>query len=394
MIDFSLTPELQDLQGRVRAFIREQIIPYERDPRNRGHGPSEDLRRELVALAKRAGLLSIHMPKHAGGLGLDHRAKAIVFEEAGYSILGPLAMNLSAPDEGNMHLLEQIATPEQKARFLAPLVAGEVRSCFGMTEPAPGAGADPSMLRTTARREGDHYIINGRKWFTTGAHGAAFIIIMAKLEDPTGASGATMFLADMDTPGIVIERTMNTIDSCNPGGHSVVRFDDVKVPATHVLGEPGQGFRYAQVRLSPARLTHCMRWLGQAQRAHDVALAYCAQRQSFGKTLIEHQGVGFQLVDNELDLHTARLVTWHCAWMLDQGGLNRSASSRAKVLVSEALWRVVDRCVQVVGGQGVTDEMVIAKIWSDMRAFRIYDGPSEVHRHSLAQALARKAATP
>jgi alkylation response protein AidB-like acyl-CoA dehydrogenase len=384
-MNFELSPELLELQRRTRAFIADKIIPYEADPRCRPHGPTEDLRRELVALGREAGLLSSHVSKEMGGLGLDHRAKAILFEEAGYSPLGPVALNIHAPDEGNMHLLEEVATPAQKERWLRPLAAGEIRSCFCMTEPPPGAGADPSMLQTSAVRDGDDYLINGVKWFITGAEGAAFAIIMAKLED----GNATMFLADMDRPGIVIERLMDSLDSCFAGGHAMVRFDNLRVPAADILGAAGEGFRYAQVRLSPARLTHCMRWLGAARRTHDVATRYAAQRQAFGKTLGQHEGVGFQLADNEMDLHITRLSIWHCAWVLDQGHLGKHESSVAKVISSEAIWRVVDRSVQLLGGQGVTGETIVARIFADVRAFRIYDGPSEVHRWSIAKNILR-----
>jgi acyl-CoA dehydrogenase len=385
-MDFSIPAELKDLQERTRAFIAKDIIPIENDPRCTPHGPNEDLRRELIAKGKKAELLSCHVSKEMGGLGLDHRAKAIVFEEAGYSPLGPVALNIFAPDEGNMHLLEVVATPEQKERWLRPLAGGEIRSCFCMTEPAPGAGADPSMLQTTAVKDGDHYVINGRKWFITGAEGARFAIIMAKLED----GNATMFVSDMDRPGLTIERSMGSLDSCFPGGHGVVRFDNLRVPAADILGAPGEGFRYAQVRLSPARLTHCMRWLGAARRAHDVATGYAARRQVFGKTLGEHEGVGFMLADNEMDMHTTRLCIWHCAWVLDQGHLGKHESSIAKVISSEAIWRVVDRSVQILGGQGVTHETVVARIFADVRGFRIYDGPSEVHRWSLARHILKR----
>jgi acyl-CoA dehydrogenase len=199
--------------------------------------------------------------------------------------------------------------------------------------------------------------------------------------------GATMFLADMASPGITLERNMNTLDSCFPGGHGVLRFDGLRVHKDNILGELGQGFRYAQVRLSPARLTHCMRWLGAARRAHDIACDYARARQAFGKYIGEHEGVGFMLADNDMDMHIARLTILHCASVLDAGELGLTESSRAKVIVSEAVWRVVDRCVQILGGQGVTGETVVARIFADMRAFRIYDGPSEVHRWSLAKKI-------
>ncbi|ENO85105.1 acyl-CoA dehydrogenase family protein [Thauera linaloolentis] len=382
-MDFEIPAELAALRQRVRAFIADEIIPMEQDPRQTAHGPTEELRLELVAKARRAGLLSAHVSPEYGGLGLDHRSKAVFFEEAGYSLLGPVALNIFAPDEGNMHLLEAVATDAQKERWLRPLAAGATRSCFCMTEPDPGAGSDPSMLATTAVRDGDDYLISGRKWFITGAKGAAFAIIMAKLED----GRATMFLADMDQPGITIERAMDTLDRCFPGGHCVVRFDGLRVPARDILGELGEGFKYAQVRLSPARLTHCMRWLGAAHRAHDIATAYARRRHAFGKPLGHHEGVGFMLADNEMDLHMARLSIWHTAWVLDQGGLGLHDSSMTKVIASEAEWRVADRCVQIMGGQGVTGETLVARIFADMRGFRIYDGPSEVHRWSIAKRI-------
>jgi acyl-CoA dehydrogenase len=382
-MNFSIPKELLDLQQITRTFIAEQIIPFETDAGMTAHGPTEKLRQQLLAKSRSEGLLTPHASVEMGGLGLSHIAKAIVFEEAGYSPLGPVAMNIHAPDEGNIHLMEIVATDAQKDRWLRPLIQGKIRSCFAMTEPAPGSGSDPSMLRTTAVRDGNDYIINGQKWLITGADGAGFVIIMARMEDGT----ATMFLSDMDREGIIHERLLDSLDSCFSGGHSQLRFENLRIPAQDVLGEPGKGFRYAQVRLAPARLTHCMRWLGAARRANDIACDYARTRDSFGKPLGEHQGVGFMLADNLMDLHTVRLAVWHCAWVLDQGEHGNVESSMAKVISSEALWRVVDRCVQILGGRGVTGETVVERIFRDIRPFRIYDGPSEVHRMSLAKKI-------
>ena len=387
-MDFSIPPDLAALQERTRAFIRDRVLPMERDPRQGPHGPEDSLRRELQAMAAADGLLAPHVSVEYGGLGLGHVGKALVFEEAGYSLLGPLALNIAAPDEGNMHLLDVVATPAQKDRFLRPLAAGAIRSCFCMTEPPPGAGSDPAAMMTTAVRDGDAYFIEGTKWFTTGAVGAGFAIVMAKGED----GRATMFLADMDQPGIRIDRTMDSMDTAFPGGHAVVRFEGHRVPASDVLGELGQGFRYAQVRLAPARLTHCMRWLGSAIRAQEIALGYAAQREAFGRKLAEHEGVGFMLADNDMDIRTSRLTIWHTAWLLDQGERAGTESSIAKVVCSEAIWRIVDRCVQILGGQGVTGETVVERIFKEVRGFRIYDGPSEVHRWSLARNLVKHGA--
>jgi acyl-CoA dehydrogenase len=382
-MDFTLTSAQLALQERTRRFIADKIIPLEKDPRATSHGPTDAFRAQLVGLAREAGLLTPHASIDMGGLGLSHTDKAIVFEEAGYSTLGPTAMNIHAPDEGNIHLMEMVATEEQKERWLRPQVQGLTRSCFAMTEPHPGAGADPSMMLTTAVKDGDHYVINGTKWFITGAQGASYVIIMAKMED----GSATMFLSDMSREGISVTRQMDAMDSCFTGGHCVMEFNNVRIPATDVLGEIGRGFKYAQVRLAPARLTHCMRWLGQARRAHDIATEYARTRQAFGRALGKHEGVGFMLADNDMDIQTSRLHIAHTAWLLDQGQTCNFESSRAKVTCSEAEWRVVDRCVQMLGGQGVTGETIVMRIFLDMRAFRIYDGPSEVHRWSMARKI-------
>jgi acyl-CoA dehydrogenase len=384
MIEFQRSARELELAARTETFIRDVVIPYERDPRRGPHGPSDDLVRELREHARRAGLLAPQVGEEWGGYGLCHREIATVLRASGYSMLGPIAMNCMAPDEGNMHLLERVATPEQKQRFLRPLAAGTMRSAFLMTEPDGGAGSDPSMLRTVARRDGNGWVISGRKWLITGARGAGFGIIMAR----TGTA-ATMFLADMGTDGIVVERVLNTIDESMPGGHAFVALNDVRVRDDQVLGAPDEGFRYAQVRLAPARLTHCMRWWGAARRAHDVATEYACTRQAFGKPLIEHEGVGFMLARNEIDLEQTRLMIDYVAWTLDQGGKGTSESSMAKYICGETLYAIADRCVQVLGGLGITDDTPVAQVLREIRAFRIYDGPSEVHLWSLANRVQR-----
>jgi acyl-CoA dehydrogenase len=387
LFDFAVAPPIEELARKVADFVDRVVIPYEKDARFGPHGPSEELRLELVGHARSAGLLSPHVSKAWGGLGLSHTERAVVFEAAGRSTLGPVALNCNAPDEGNMHLLEHVASPAQKERWLRPLAAGTIRSCFAMTEPAPGAGSDPSLLATTYRRAGDGFVIDGRKWLITGAAGAACIIVMAR--DEADAKQATMFLLPMDSPGIRIERLLDSMDANFTGGHAELGLVGLKAPPDSVLGEVGKGFRYAQVRLAPARLTHCMRWLGAAGRAHRVALEHARRREAFGRPLIEHEGVGFLLADNEIDLHQSRLAIWHAAWLLDRGERAGQETSLAKVACSEALGRVVDRAMQVLGGLGVTDDTAVARIYRDIRAFRIYDGPSEVHRWAMARHLAR-----
>jgi len=383
MTDFQRSPRELDLEQRTREFIRDVVIPCETDPRFHGEIPDEliqDLRRK----ARDAGLLAPQVGPEWGGHGLDHRETATVFRAAGYSLLGPLAMNCMAPDEGNMFLLERVASAAQKEQFLKPLAAGLCRSAFLMTEPDGGAGSDPSMLTTTATPDGDDWLISGRKWFITGAVGAAFGIVMAR----TG-NQATMFLLPLPAPGLTIERVMGSVDHTMPGGHSVVRLDRVRVPRSMVLGELHEGFRYAQVRLAPARLTHCMRWWGAAQRAHHIAARYAQGRTAFGKPLREHEGVGFALARNEIDLKQTELMIDWAAWTLDQGQRGSSESSMTKYACSETLFQVVDRCVQVLGGSGIVDETPVSRIWREIRGFRVYDGPSEVHLYSLARKLGR-----
>jgi acyl-CoA dehydrogenase len=389
MIDFTLPEELVELRDRVTRFVRTVVVPYENDPRQSMHGPQEALRLELVALGRQAGLLSPHAPEEYGGMGLDHRGIAVVFEAAGWSPLGPLALNLQAPDEGNVHQLDVVASPEQKARWLAPLARGEGRSFFSMTETTDnGAGADPSLLRTTAQETADGWVINGRKYMITGVPGAAFSIVMARTIDRAGNDlGASMFFVDVDAPGFTIDRVLDTVDSNAPGGHAEVSYKDVRITRDRLLGQVGAGFRQAQIRLGPARLTHCARWLGAAARCHAIAVDHAGRRKSFGKTLGEHQGVGFMLADNEIDLHLSRLTLWHAAWKLDQGDHGRDETSMSKVFCSEALNRVVDRSMQILGSIGITRDTVIERTWRDIRPFRIYDGPSEVHRHALARRL-------
>lgn len=389
MIDFSLSEELSALRDRVRAFVDREAAPLE--GRLRGNPPDAATVADLRAKARAAAIYGPHIPRELGGLGLDWRGVSVAFEAAGRSLLGPLAMNGAAPDEGNMHLLHEVATPAQQERYLKPLTAGEIRSCFAMTEPAPGAGSDPAMLRTRARKTANGWVIDGLKWFITGAEGAAFAICMARTsDDADGRRGATMFLVDADNPGMTIRRKISTLDHVTVGGHCEVAFESCEVSGDAVLGEVDEGFRYAQLRLAPARLTHCMRWLGVATRAQEIAVARAAERTAFGKRLGEHQGVAFQLADTEIELHAARLMIWHAAWMLDRGEKARHESSMAKTFVAEAVYRAVDRALQICGSLGVSDDVPLATFMRESRPFRIYDGPSEVHRMAIAARLFRR----
>ncbi|WP_067471256.1 acyl-CoA dehydrogenase family protein [Nocardia amamiensis] len=389
MIDFAIPAELATERDRVRRFVIDKIVPYERDPRLTAHGPTDELRQELVELARAEQLLTVQAPESLGGRGLSHLEQAVIYEAAGWSTLGPIAMNCAAPDEGNMFLLSKVADPDQVRRYLAPVVAGHQRSVFAMTEP-DGAGSDPAQLATEAAFDGENFTINGRKWLITGANGAKTWIIMARLApNPHLPEGPTLFLTDGDQPGIVIERTMNTMDRNYVAGHGVVRFDNLVLPREALLGEAGQALRYAQLRLAPARLTHCMRWLGAAERAQSIAVEHARTRTAFGKPIGEHEGVSFMLADNEIALHQCRLTIWHACWLMDNGEKARHESSIAKAFVSEELFQVADRCVQVLGGIGISDETVVEMIFRDMRAFRLYDGPTEVHKYAIGRKILR-----
>ena len=388
-MDFTQPPELEELAARVRSFVDEVVIPAE--ARDHGeHGPDPELRAELQEAARAAGLFAPHVSEDLGGLGLDVRGQSIVFEEAGTSLLGPLALNCAAPDEGNMAMLEKIASPAQKDAYLAPLAAGEVRSCFAMTEPSPGAGSDPSMLRTSARQVDGGWVIDGDKWFITGAEGAAFAIVMARTgESITRGRGATMFLVDADNPGWNVGRVVDCIDRVAPGGHAEVELKECFVPSDAIIGEEGLGYQYAQVRLAPARLTHCMRWLGIARRAHEIAIDRAIEREGFGSRLADLGMIQQMIADSAIDLQSSRTMIWHTAWLLDSGADAQRDSSMTKVHVAEAVNRVVDRAVQICGSLGTSGDTPLARFYNEVRAFRIYDGASEAHRWSIARREVR-----
>jgi acyl-CoA dehydrogenase len=379
-----MTDRADLIAANVEAFVRSVVIPYEKDPRTGPHGPSDELVQELRDKARAAGVLTPHIL--ADGSHLTQRETAIALIASGLSPLGPLACNTMAPDEGNMYLLGKVGSAEQKTRFLEPLVSGKARSAFFMTEPAEdgGAGSDPSMMQTTCTLDGNHWVINGKKKFITGAEGAKVGIVMAKSDD-----GACLFLVDLPDPAIRTLRILDTIDSSMPGGHAEVAIENLRVPADQMLGAAGDGFKYAQIRLSPARLSHCMRWLGLAIRANEIATDYACRRHAFGKPLVDHEGVGFMLAENLIDIKQCELMIDWCAGVLDTGSLGTAESSMAKVAVSESLMRIADRCVQVMGGNGVSGDTIVEQAFREIRAFRIYDGPTEVHKWSLAKKIKR-----
>ncbi|AYF73801.1 acyl-CoA dehydrogenase [Nocardia yunnanensis] len=378
-----------ELVEKTSQFVIDHVIPVEREVVAGGRVTDDALRLDLQKKAKAAGVFGPLSDPRYGGLGLDTRAQAEVLEAAGASLLGPLAVNAWAPDDGNIHLLAHVADPEQRERYLAPLAAGDVRSAIALTEPAPGAGADPRMLRTTAEETDTGWVINGAKHFTTGANGAAFTICVAMTSD-----GPTMFLVDQDNPGLRVGRRMPTLDHTSaPGGHCEVEFTDCEVPESAVLGEVGRGLELAQVRLAPSRLTFCMNWLGLAVRAQQLTADHITGRHSFGVPIAEHGIAQGLIADNEIDIAAARALIRAVADTIDTHGPSsaqaRHETSIAKTFVSEAVWRVLDRAVQLHGGLGVCEDHLVARFLVEARAFRIYEGPSEVLRWSIARRVLR-----
>jgi acyl-CoA dehydrogenase len=385
MIDFTPSPDLEALRARTRDFIDGVVIPREPEVQT-NPDRLETVRAELQVQARAAGLFLPHMPKSHGGLGLCWTDLAVILEESGRSLLGAQALNASAPDEGNMHLLEQVASGSQQSRFLGPLCRGETRSCFAMTEPAPGAGSDPSMLQASAEKTANGWAINAHKWYTTGAQGAAFTLVLAR-----AAEGPTIFIVPAGHPGLSITRRIGTLDHLAPGGHCELEFKNCEVGPELVLGEPGKGFEYAALRLDPARLTHCMRWLGIAVRSLEIAIEYANRRSSFGARLAEHQAVQWMIADSHIEVHAARMMILQAAWKLDQGQKVRHEASMAKVFTSEIADRTVDRAMQICGGLGISDDLPLATFYKEIRPFRIYDGPNEVHRSSIARRVLKQA---
>lgn len=390
-IDMEFPPQVQALTDRTAALVADHILAIEDEfGGDIEAAGGDEARVRLQRLARDAGVFAPHAPAEFGGLGLGMCDRAPIFEAAGYSVFGPLALNIAAPDEGNVHLLAHVATAEQKERYLRPLVGGEVRSAFAMTEPAPGVGSDPSMLSTAASRDGSVWRLNGRKHFITGADGAGFFIVMARTSGAAGdRGGATMFFVDADDPGVRVGRHIATMDRSMVGGHCEVMFTDVRLTDADILGEVDEGFRYAQVRLGPARMTHVMRWLGAARRAHDVAAAHVAGRRGFGARLADLGMIQGMLADNEIDLAATRALLLRACWELDQGRAASAETSIAKTFGAEAINRIVDRSMQMCGGLGVSDDLPLVRIAREVRPFRIYDGPSEVHRWSLAKKALR-----
>jgi acyl-CoA dehydrogenase len=387
-MDFSLPPEIEDLRKRVRAFVEQHVLPLEVDPENFSeHENIPPARLEPVrAKAKAAGLWAPQSPKHFGGMELPIVAWAVMYEEAARSLFGPLAFNCMAPDDGNMNLLNRVGTPAQKEKWLRPIVEGKVRSAFAMTEPAPGGGSDPSMIRTRAEKQGDKWVIRGRKWFITGADGAAHFILIARTSDDP-RKGLTAFLYHRDQPGWRIVRRIAIMGPEEHGGHCELEFDGLEVPQENVLLNVGDGLKVTQIRLGPARLTHCMRWLGWAKRCLEIAQDYVDRREGFGMKLADRESVQIKLGEVAHNIQIGRLLTMHAAWKLDQGDRARKEVSMAKVHVADTLHQAADVAIQLNGARGYSKDTVLEWIYRAARAARLVDGASEVHKMVFSRFL-------
>lgn len=387
-MDFSLPPELEDYRRRVRDFVDRELIPLEADRANYDdHENIADAALERMrARVRDAGLWALQMPRELGGQGLPMAGLAACYEEMNRSIFGPVCFNAAAPDDGNMRVLAQVARPDQKARWLQPIIDGKVRSAFVMTEPHPGSGSDPSMMRTTATLKNGKWVVNGRKWFITGAGVARHFILIARTSEDS-RKGLSAFLFHADQPGWRIERRIPIMGPEEHGGHCELVFDGLEIPEENRLMEVGDGLKLTQIRLGPARLTHCMRWLGLSRRAMAVAVDYVGQRSSFGQKLAEREGVQWLLGEAAMQIEIGRLLTMRAAVRLDQGDYARKEISMAKIVVSETLQKVVDTALQLNGARGYSKDTPLEWIYRYARQARLVDGASEVHKMVLARYL-------
>lgn len=393
-MDFHLPREIADYRDRIARFVETHILPLEAD--RASYDAHEniriDLADELRAKARAEGLWCLQLKPETGGRGLGKVGMAVCYEEMNRSIFGPVIFNSAAPDDGNMMVLEAVATPEQKKRWLDPIVSGAVRSAFAMTEPAPGSGSDPSMMLTKAEKKGDRYVISGHKWYITGAAEASHFILMARTSDDP-RRGLTAFMFHKDQPGWRIERRIDIMGPEEHGGHCELVFDGLEVPVEDVLMGEGDGLKVTQIRLGPARLTHCMRWLGLSKRCVEIARAYASERHAFGELLAKRESVQMMLGDLAMRIEIGRLLVMKAAWELDQGSYARKEVSMAKVHVANLLHDAADVAIQINGARGYSKDTVLEWIYRYARQARLVDGADEVHKMVLSRFLEKEERT-
>ena len=385
-IDFTFGPEIEEIRLKVRQFMDDEVRPAEEKA-----AASEDDRAawltaiiELRKQAKEWGLWLPQMPAEWGGMGLGPTAMAAVSAEAARTRIGPFVLNCQAPDEGNMHTLLHWATDAQKEKYLRPLCDGITRSCFAMTEPEV-AGSDPTLIQTRAYQDGDEWVINGHKWFISGARGAKFAILIARTEDdpdlPQAANSA--FIVETDWPGWEIVRDIETMSGSH--NHCEIRITDLRVPAENMLGGRGQGHLLGQARLGPARLAHCMRWIAEAETALDMMVDRALNRYAHGSILAEKQGIQWLIADSTMELYQAKLMVLHAAYRIENDLPFKTEVSMAKHFVANTLWRVVDRAIQVHGALGYSEDTPLAGMLKQARWSRFADGADEVHQMTIAR---------
>ncbi len=388
MIDFSLEPEIEETRRQIRAFVEQHLLPLESQPDayDGRENIAEAKLAELRAKARSAGLWALHMPKARGGRGFGVAGIAPCYEEMNRSIFGPVVFNAAAPDDGNMILLDKVLSEDRKDRWLQPIIDGAVRSAFVMTEPMPGAGSDPAAMRTVAERQGEEWVVRGRKWFITGADAAKHFILVARTSEDR-RKGLTAFLFDADQAGWEVVRRIPIMGPEEHGGHCELSFDGLVIPDENRLLNVGDGLKITQIRLGTARLTHCMRWLGMARRAMEIALDYVGERESFGEKLADHEGVQWMLGEAAKDIEIGRLLTMHAAWKLDQGDFARKEVSMAKIVVADTLHKAVDTAIQLCGARGYSKDTPLEWMYRYARQARLVDGASEIHKMVLARRL-------
>lgn len=390
-MDFTISPEIADFRDRIAAFVDAHVLPLEADPA--AFDAHENIAAEplarLRAKARADGLWCLQLRPETGGRGLGKVGMAVTYEAMNRSIFGPVVFNAAAPDDGNMMVLEALGTPAQRERWLKPIVEGEVRSAFVMTEPHPGAGSDPGMMRTVATRDGDDYVVHGHKWFITGAEAAAHFILVARTSDDA-RRGLTAFLFHRDDPGWEIVRRIPIMGPEEHGGHCELRFDGLRIPKDNVLLEEGRGLKVTQTRLGPARLTHCMRWLGLAKRSVEIAQDYAARREGFGVRLAGRESVQVMLGDLAMQIEIGRLLVMKAAWEIDRGGHAQKEVSMAKIHVANLLHRAADTAIQINGARGYSKDTVLEWIYRYARQARLVDGADEVHKMLLNRHLEKQ----
>ncbi|MEQ8857443.1 MAG: acyl-CoA dehydrogenase family protein [Pseudomonadales bacterium] len=390
-MEFAISEEARIVEDQVLRMLNDDIIPAERDYAEQSaatpDGEDPPVMKALRDKARKLGLWNLYLPDREWGAGLSNHDYSILCEHMGRSPIAPRVFNCQAPDTGNAEILAEFGTAEQKARWLRPLLDGDIRSCFSMTEPEV-SGADPTGLRTRAERDGDEWVINGHKWFTSGAVGAAFAIVMV-VSNPKGAphERASMIIVPTDAPGFDLVRSVSVMGHSGGGGHCEIRYDNCRVPAGNLLGPEHGGFMIAQARLGPGRIHHCMRAIGMAERAFEIMCRHANLREAGGSLLADKQIVQDWIATSRMEIDQARLLTQYAAWKMDAVGKReaRQELSMVKVVVPNMMMAVLDRVIQCLGALGVSDDTPVAAMWRNGRALRIADGPDEVHKMVIAR---------